>query len=77
MKHRMTSDFLVPMSSLLTGAATIFNLGGGFFEYNDSDNSEEADLTALASDWMMIGQDFRDALDAPVERSTPLKAKAS
>ena len=57
------TDFLVPTSSFLLGMATLGNLSGGFFEYNSSSTTEEADRRAMRSDFSMVGQDIRGAIN--------------
>jgi len=42
------------------GFGSVLDIGGRFYEYNNSENPDEI---AIASDWLMVGQDIRDALD--------------
>ena len=49
--------------SFLTGAARLVDLGGVFDKYNSSASEEEADSRALASDWSVVGDDLRKAMD--------------
>jgi hypothetical protein len=58
---KLPTDFLVPRMSALTGAATVINLGGGFYSYNISENENQADASAIFSDWSMVGEDLRSA----------------
>ena len=70
MFERPKTDFLFASGSVLIGAGSIFNIAGSYFEYNASSSDEAADARAIGSDWAMVGQDIRDALDrAPSELS--------
>lgn len=62
MNNRVQTDFLVPTSSFLTGFGSVLNIGGEYFSYNYSDDEGEADRVALASDWLIVGQDLRKSL---------------
>ncbi len=64
MSHRIETDFLVPTSSFLTGFGSVLNLSGNYFQYNYADTPEEADEIAIASDWLMVGQDLRETLSS-------------
>lgn len=56
------TDFLVPSSSFVTGMGSAFNLAGNYYSYNTSEIEEEADKKAIYNDWVMIGQDLREAM---------------
>lgn len=56
------TDFLFANPSFLGGVATTLDLGATLTQYNTSNSPEEADAKALASDWMMVGQDIAFAL---------------
>lgn len=57
------TDFLFATPSFLTGMGSIFNIAGdNYFEYNLSENGNEADAKALASDWGVVGSDIMEAL---------------
>ncbi|MEQ1860220.1 MAG: hypothetical protein ABMA13_09810 [Chthoniobacteraceae bacterium] len=58
--ERQYTDFLVADGSYLTGAGTVFNLGGEYFLYNRSGSPAVADARALRQDFAMVGQDIRD-----------------
>ncbi len=49
--------------SLLTGVATVLNIGGDFFDFNYSQSNEEADAKAIANDWGVIGQELARAIE--------------
>ena len=58
METKVCTDFLFADSSFLTGAATIGNLPGNFYQFNSSETETEADLKAIRCDWKMIGRDL-------------------
>lgn len=58
----MTSDFLFPKQSFMRGIASIGNLNGMVL-CNSSENQLEADSLALYSDWKMVGNDIREAIN--------------
>jgi hypothetical protein len=57
------SDFLFAQPSFASGVARVFDLFGQFDEYNRSETPEEADAKAIASDWIVVGQDIADAIE--------------
>ncbi len=61
------TDFLFTTPSYLTGAATVFNLNGNFYEYNSCESGEEADEIAIANDFMIVGNDLKKVIDQKVE----------
>jgi len=63
MVKRVQSDFLFAQPSFASGAARVFDLWGKFDEYNQSQTVDEADAKAIASDWLVIGQDLSDAIE--------------
>jgi len=60
---KVKTDFLFAQPSLSSGAARVFDLFGQFDEYNRSDSPAEADAKALASDWILVGQDICEAIE--------------
>lgn len=56
------TDFLTATSTPLTGAGTIWNILGNYYEYNQSNTPQQADALAIMQDWGMVSQDFRGAL---------------
>ena len=58
----MSTDFLFVNQSFIRGMASIANLSGTILT-NSSDTPEEADAKALISDWSMVGEDIKGALD--------------
>ena len=49
--------------SFLSGFARTFDLYGLYDSYNQSNSPLEADARALASDWIIVGQDLQEAFD--------------
>ena len=62
MVKKVKSDFLFAQPSFTSGAARVLDLWGRFDEYNISATPEEADTAAIASDWIIVGQDLCDAV---------------
>jgi hypothetical protein len=62
MVNKVKSDFLFAQPSFASGAARVLDLWGRFDEYNISATPEEADAAAIASDWIIVGQDIGDAV---------------
>ena len=63
MGNKVKSVFLFAQPSFASGAARVFDMFGQFDEYNISETTEEADAKAIASDWIVIGQDIADAIE--------------
>jgi len=49
--------------SFLEGVARLFDIGGTLDHYNYSRSEEEADYSAILSDWRHVGNDIRKATD--------------
>jgi hypothetical protein len=64
MMKKVKSDFLFAQPSFLSGAGSAFDLWGQLSDYNVSTNGTEADANAIAADWLVVGQDIFDALNA-------------
>jgi hypothetical protein len=56
------ADFLFASPSALTGVARFFDLAGTFDCYNASPTENEADAKATFTDWLCVGDAFRDAI---------------
>lgn len=56
------TDFLFTNCSFLTGAATVFNIAGDFYEFNKSSTGAEADCKAIGNDFMIVGRDMKRAI---------------
>jgi hypothetical protein len=59
------TDFLVASPGFLTGCARILDIGATlrYYSYTISDTPAEADTTAMASDWRVVGDDLRKAIE--------------
>lgn len=57
------TDFLFARPSFIEGMARVLDLGDTLTEYNESLTGSQADLIALRSDWEMVGQDLRTAVE--------------
>ena len=65
-------DLLYAKPSFWSGVARILDFGGALNQYNTSRTPNEADLTALRSDWEAISEDLQTAasvVEADVMRS--------
>ena len=62
----MSSDFLFVMPSFLHGLGSVIDVGGTFEagNYNISTTPKEADIRAMASDWLVVGSDLDSAIKA-------------
>src|SRR5258706_2402627 len=68
MNNRFETDFLFDCSSFLKGFGSVLNVGGQFHEYNESNNPDDI---AIATDWLIVGQDIRDALERTKAEARP------
>lgn len=53
---------LYAMPTFLEGVARSVDIGDTLTEYNTSENGTAADLQALRSDWLAVGNDLREAI---------------
>ena len=60
----MSSDFLFVVPSFAGGLGAVLDLGGTAEagNYNISLTPKEADLRALAADWLIVGGDIHEAI---------------
>jgi hypothetical protein len=72
MNNRFKTDFLCPQSSFLSGLGSVINLRGHLYDYNAS---EDPDTIAIANDWLMVGQDIKDALEKAKKEFEPIARK--
>jgi hypothetical protein len=61
--EKVKTDFLFAQPSFMAGAARVLDLWATFDDYNRSETPAEADAKALAADWLVAGQDIRDAIN--------------
>lgn len=62
-QRRYSTDFLFSTPTLLSGAGTVINLAGNFYEFNTSERDFEADEKAIENDFRMVGQDIYDMIE--------------
>lgn len=68
MNQMLPTDFLTANSTFFGGMAMAINIGGNFHDYNQSASPVEADAYAIASDWIMVGQDMRKSIATGVAK---------
>lgn len=56
------TDFLFARPSFLEGVARAIDLGSTLQVYNTSDTPEQADRRALTEDFVVVGEDMREAI---------------
>jgi hypothetical protein len=61
MVKKYRTDYLFGNNSFIIGMASAFNLKGNFFDYDESENAQEADAKAIENDWGVVGQDLLEA----------------
>jgi hypothetical protein len=61
--QKVKSDFLFAQPSFFSGAGRAIDLWGTFDDYNRSETTLEADEKAIASDWIIVGQDLYNAIE--------------
>ena len=57
------TDFLYARPSALEGVGRNMDFFGSMNQYNYSLSGKEADMTAIAADWLAVLRDFRIAYD--------------
>jgi hypothetical protein len=70
-QKRYTSDFLLFMPTFLSGAGTVMNLAGNFYNHNNFKTDLESDGAAIENDFNMIGQDLYDIF-CKIKKSNPV-----
>lgn len=58
------SFFLFAIPSFTEGMSRVLDMGGTLEVYNEASSEAEADLFALKADWMMVGRDLCNAVNA-------------
>lgn len=61
-KMKLRAFYLFARPSALEGVARILDLGGTLDEYNTANTPEQADVLALWSDWLAVGDDMWSAI---------------
>lgn len=59
----MCTDFLFAKPTFFRGVGSMIDIFGSGNVYNESISPEEADEKAFKSDWGMVGEDMRYALN--------------
>ncbi|MDO6818679.1 hypothetical protein [Zobellia sp. 1_MG-2023] len=59
-KTEKRTDFLFPRRSYLTGVGSVLDIFATRKKFNTSKSGELADYKALAKDWEMVGEDFKE-----------------
>lgn len=59
----LSSGFLFPTPSFISGAGLNLNIAGSYFSYNKSNSGEEADRLAIENDFRMVGKDIENAIE--------------
>ncbi|MDL1914127.1 MAG: hypothetical protein FDW93_06370 [Bergeyella sp.] len=63
MKTKKSTAFIFPRNSFIIGMGSVLNIFGSYFSYDRlKDDPRETDAKAIANDWYMVGQDFRNVL---------------
>lgn len=57
----MGADFLFARPSFWQGFGSVLDLGATRFEFNRSQNGEQADRLAMLMDWRTVGGHIREA----------------
>jgi hypothetical protein len=58
------SDLLFAQPCGLFGVSRLFDFGASFDEYNTSESGAEADAKAIASDWIVVGEDIAKSINS-------------
>lgn len=56
------SSYLYARPSIVEGIARLVDFGDTLSEYNDILSPEQADALALLADWLVVGDDLREAM---------------
>lgn len=60
--HKKYASLLFASLSFLQGMASTLDIGGTLITYNMSPSPEEADRSALAHDWFIVGEEIEGAM---------------
>jgi hypothetical protein len=68
----MTEYFLFANPSFVSGMARVLDIGSTMLEFNSTFYPEVADYYAIKSDWIVVGDDIKTALNKYGEKeATP------
>lgn len=59
---QISTDFLFSNQSYMTGMGSVFNIFGGYYNFNTSSSEFAADEKAVSSDWSNVAQDIYSAI---------------
>ena len=59
---RLDTTYIFPNTNFIVGMGSAINLAGNYYTFQASATPMEADLRALQSDWLVIGQDIRSTM---------------
>lgn len=71
------TDYLFAKPNFFSGMARLLDIGSTLNVYNDSPSEEIADMKALKSDWMAVGNDMRFAIERFKEEHGEVPIKKS
>lgn len=63
-KSNSVTDFLFTTPSFLTGAGTVINLAGTFYDFNGASTPDMADRFAIEADFNIVGDDLKAAMNS-------------
>lgn len=72
-KEENVTDYLFATPSYLTGAGTVINLAGSYYDFNTSSSEIEADNIAIKNDFAIVGKDLNNALYCFIKEVTILE----
>ena len=74
-KSKSVTDFLFTTPSFLTGAGTVMNLAGNFYDFNGSSTPNMADRLAIRTDFNIVGDDLRASMNSIADVNEVLVAQ--
>lgn len=57
------TDYLFPNTGFWVGVGSIIDLFASYFQFNESSSEKRADMTAIESDFGVVGEDIRKVLN--------------
>ena len=63
-RSNSVTDFLFTTPSFLTGAGSVINLAGSFYDFNSSLSSDVADRLAIKMDFNIVGDDLKMSINS-------------
>lgn len=58
--------------SFFKGMGSVLNISGNYYKINYSDSALIADAKAIKSDWIVVGQDIRNAIKISTKRKNKI-----